>query len=287
VRFPIADLIMKLRVGRQALAAYPEFVGDPQAQAFDRSLKARWLPLAAFFRADMDVLAALAGTDKYGQHFYTSVYQDVARPHRRKPVTLLEVGVGGYAGWLGGESLLMWAAYFPKGRIYGIDLIDKTALSRDRIKVFQCSQVDRGRLTALAREIGPFDFVIDDGSHMNAHQIETFRILWPFVKDGGTYVVEDVQTSYWPSYGGGVLGTPAYQRSCMSFFRGLCDSVNLPEFLERPGPDATLDYTIASIAFHHNLIVLTKDTTERASNFALHNPEVRASLMRPAEGADR
>lgn len=284
--FPIADLVMKLRFERRAVSTYSDFLRNPQAQAFDRALKQRWLPLAAFFRAGMDTLAALAGTDKYGQHFYTEVYEALARPHRRKPVTLLEVGVGGFEGWLGGESLLMWAAYFQKGSIYGIDVVDKTALSRGRIKVFQCSQVDRERLTALAREIGPFDFVIDDGSHMNRHQIETFRILWPFVKDGGAYVVEDVQTSYWPMFGGGVFGSPAYQRSCVSFFKSLCDSVNLPEFLEPPGPDTRLDHTIASVAFHHNLIVLTKDVTKRVSNLALDRPAVRANLIQPANGAD-
>jgi len=287
VPFPIADVVMKLRAGRRALSNDPSFLSNAQAQAFDRALKQRWLPVAGFLRAGMDVLAALAGTDKYGQHFYTEVYEALARPRRREPVKLLEVGVGGYEGWLGGESLLMWAAYFPKGRIYGIDLVDKTALSRDRIKVFQCSQVDRERLTALAREIGPFDFVIDDGSHMNAHQIETFRILWPFVKDGGIYVVEDVQTSYWPYYGGGALGSPSYQGSCMSFFKGLSDSVNLPEFIERPAPDAVLDYTIASVAFHHNMIVLTKDATERMSNFPLDRPDMRGHLTQPAEGGGR
>jgi hypothetical protein len=287
VPFPIADLIYKLRASRHAVSEHPEFLRDPQAQAFDRSLKQRWLPIASFLRAGMDTLAALAGTDKYGEHFYTPVYEEMARPHRRKPVTLLEVGVGGYSGWVGGESLHMWAAYFPKGKIYGIDVVDKTVLSRGRIKVFQCSQVDRERLTALAREIGPFDFVIDDGSHLNAHQVETFGILWPFVRDGGTYVVEDVQTSYWPSYGGGPLGTQTYQRSCMSFFKKLCDSVNVPEFLEQPGPDALVDHTIASIAFHHNMIVLTKDVTARVSNIPLDRPEWRAKLMQPMEGADR
>lgn len=285
--FPIADLVMKLRMSRAAISTHPDFPRSAPAQAFDRALKRRWLPLAGLLGAGMDLLAALAGTDKYGQHFYTEVYDALARPHRRRPVTLLEIGVGGYAGWLGGESLLMWAAYFRKGRIYGIDLVDKTALSRDRIKVFQCSQVDRERLTALAREIGPFDFIIDDGSHVNAHQIETFRILWPFLKDGGTYVVEDVQTSYWPSFGGGTPGSPGYQGSCMSFFKQLCDSVNLPEFLEPPRSDARLDHTIASVTFHHNLIVLTKDVTERVSNLELDQPQVRAALMRPAEGADR
>ena len=40
----------------------------------------------------------------------------------------LELGVGGYGRDLGGESLLMWAAYFRNGRIYGLDIEDKTAL---------------------------------------------------------------------------------------------------------------------------------------------------------------
>jgi len=204
------------------------------------------------------------------------------RPWRGKRVCLLEIGVGGYQGVMGGESLRMWESYFRRGRIYGIDLYDKTALSGGRVQVFQCSQVDAPKLDALAREIGPFDFIIDDGSHLNAHQIETFRILWPHLKDGGTYIVEDVQTSYWPAYGGGLLGTPAYARSCMHWFKNLADSVNLPEFLE-PAPPG-LDAGVASIAFHHNLIVLRKDLSARYSNMPLHNPESRRLLMQADNG---
>jgi hypothetical protein len=195
-------------------------------------------------------------------------------------VRLLEVGVGGYAGALGGESLRMWASYFRRGRIVGVDLYDKTALSAGRVQVFQCSQVDAPRMTELAQAHGPFDFVIDDGSHMNAHQIETFGILWPHVKDGGIYIVEDVQTSYWPKYGGGPLGSPAYEKSCMRWFKELADSVNLPEFLE-PARGRPLERALGSIAFHHNLIVLKKDLAERYSNAPLDNPEVRRNLLQP------
>ena len=235
--------------------------------------------LAGWLRADLSLLAALYGTDKYGEHDYTPVYEALMRPSRGRPVRLLEVGVGGYAGALGGESLRMWESYFPRGRITGIDLYDKTALSGGRVKVLQCSQVDAPRLTALAQELGPFDFIIDDGSHLNAHQIETFRILWPHLKDGGTYIVEDVQTSYWPAYGGGPLGTEAYRKSCMQWFKDHADSVNLPEFLQ-PAPGA-LDPGLASIAFHHNLIVLRKDLGERFSNANLDLPEARGRLMQP------
>jgi demethylmacrocin O-methyltransferase len=235
--------------------------------------------LAGWLRADLNLLAALYGTDKYGEHDYTPVYQDLMRHARGKPVRLLEIGVGGYAGALGGESLRMWESYFPRGEITGIDLYDKTTLSGGRVAVFQCSQVDGPKLTALARERGPFDFIIDDGSHHNAHQIETFALLWPHLKDGGIYIVEDVQTSYWPMYGGGPLGTEGYRRSAMQWFKDYADSVNLPEFL-LPAPGA-LDPGLASIAFHHNLIVLKKGLEARYSNANLDVPETRRRLMEP------
>ena len=242
----------------------------------DRLLR-RIAEIAGPLVSDLDLLAALYGTDKFGEHEYTPVYRELMRPWRRRPVRLLEIGIGGYGAALGGASLRMWASYFPKGRITGIDLYDKTALSGGRVQVFQCSQVDAPKLAEIARSAGPFDFIIDDGSHENAHQIETFGILWPFVKDGGAYIIEDVQTSYWPSYGGGPLGTPGYARSCMQWFKNLADSVNLPEFLE--AAPAGLDAAVASIAFHHNLIVLRKDLAERYSNVPLEDPQLRARLL--------
>jgi Methyltransferase domain len=279
----LARLVFETRREHRAIPdAFPDYARDPVALGTDQRFKAL-ARLAGLFGASLDLLAALCGTDKYGVHHYTPVYEEIVRPLRRRPVSLLELGVGGYARGLGGESLLMWQAYFRRGRIYGVDIEDKTALSGGRVKVFQCSQTDRERLKALAGEIGPFDVVIDDGSHVNAHQIESFRILWPFVKDRGWYVVEDVQTSYWPAYGGGTPGTPRHGESCMSFFKALADGVNLCEFLERPSVETAP--SIGHIAFHHNLIVLRKDESQRNSNIAIGNEKVRAALMKPRSGA--
>ena len=268
---------MSGRLERLALSLRRSLGKDPARGAGIDSLLQRIAPLAARFGAGLDLLAALHGTDKFGAHDYTPVYEALMREARRKPVRLLEIGVGGYASALGGASLRMWACYFSRGDIVGIDAVDKSALSGGRVRVFQCSQVDAPRLGEIARAHGPFDFIIDDGSHMNAHQIETFAILWPHVKDGGAYIVEDVQTSYWPSYGGAPVGTPAYARSCMQWFKNLADSVNLCEFLH-PAPPG-LDATLASIAFHHNLIVLRRDFSERYSVATLDNPAVRAQLL--------
>jgi demethylmacrocin O-methyltransferase len=238
----------------------------------------RFAKVAGWCGAGLDLLAALYGTDKFGAHEYTPVYEGLMRGARARPVRLLEIGVGGYASAMGGESLRMWESYFRRGRIVGIDLYDKTSLTAGRVQVFQCSQVDAPRLSELAQAQGPFDFIIDDGSHINAHQIESFGILWPHLKDRGVYIVEDVQTSYWPAYGGGAPGTPAYEKSCMRWFKELADSVNLPEFLE-PAPPG-LQASIGSIAFHHNLIALTKDLAERYSNADIENPAMRAKLSR-------
>jgi hypothetical protein len=57
------------------------------------------------------------------------------------------------------------------------------------------------------------------------------------------------------------------------------DSVNWPEFIEPVGPGFQLDPTIGRIAFHHNLIVVTKDSLVRRSNVRLDDETVRKELM--------
>src|SRR5690606_41306911 len=57
-------------------------------------------------------------------------------------------------------------------------------------------------LALVINNIGEPDLIIDDGSHINEHVIESFNFLFPRLKSGGIYVIEDVQTSYWVDYGG-------------------------------------------------------------------------------------
>jgi hypothetical protein len=37
-----------------------------------------------------------------------------------------------------------------------------------------------------------FDIIIDDGSHLDTHQLLTLRNTWKRVNDGGFYIIEDV-----------------------------------------------------------------------------------------------
>lgn len=276
-RLSVAVLSLRKYLG--ARSSDPAFqVGNPRGRALDQILKRCALAVGKI-GGNLNLLAALCGTDKYGAHDYAPTYQELMSRFRRKPIRLLEIGVGGFQGGLGGESLLMWAAYFQKGLLYAIDIYDKTSLSRGRIKVLQCSQTDRPRLKEIGEKYGPFDFIIDDGSHLNSDQIESFRILWPFVKDHGTYIIEDVQTSYWPAFGGGHVESGDYTHSCMSYFKRLVDSVNWPEFIEPAGPGLPLDPTIGRIAFHHNLVIITKDSLVRQSNVLLDDELTRKALM--------
>ncbi len=63
------------------------------------------------------------------------------------------------------------------------------------------SQSDASFLKQVIDEFGPFDIIIDDGSHHTAHQIQSFNHLFDMgLKAGGQYLVEDLHASYWPGW---------------------------------------------------------------------------------------
>ena len=213
---------------------------------------------------DLDKLGKIYGTDKAGNHSYTTHYQLHFSPFRDRKINLLEIGVGGYdKPFSGGKSLRMWKKYFHSGNIYSIDIYDKSALQEERIKIFQGSQVDKEFLDKVCAEIGEIDIIIDDGSHINEHVIETFKILFPKLKNGGIYVVEDTSTSYWPDYGGDAIKFDNPGTS-MNFFKGLTDSLNYVDFLNPEYKPTYFDRNIISLHFYHNLIFIYKGNNEES-----------------------
>jgi demethylmacrocin O-methyltransferase len=222
--------------------------------------------LSGFLRLNLNFLARLSRTDKADGHTYPPIYEQYLHKYRNQKVTLLELGVGGYKKPEGGDSLRMWQAYFRRGRIVGLDIFDKTFLSKGRVKVYQGSQTDRDILERLTREYPSFDVIIDDGSHVNSHQIKSFEMLFPNLKQGGVYIVEDVQTSYWPAYGGGDLSSDGYKASAMHFFKNLADGLNYSEYLIDGYEPSYYDKNIFSIGFYHNLIIIEKGDNTESSN---------------------
>lgn len=136
-------------------------------------------------------IALRYGSDKGPHvHNYTRHYERYFAPLREQPITLLEIGVAG------GASLRTWQEYFPRARVIGIDVVPIPALG-ERIQVFLGSQADPGFLLALAQQLGPFDVIIDDGSHIGDDQRLSFETLYAYVKPGGLYIIEDLHTAYW------------------------------------------------------------------------------------------
>jgi demethylmacrocin O-methyltransferase len=219
--------------------------------------------LAWRFRNDLTRLALLFGTDKWESHWYTQHYERYFKPLKNKRLNVLEIGVGGYqVSDGGGASLRMWKAYFRKARIVGIDLYDKSHLSEHRIDIRQCDQTDFEALIRLSREYGGFDIIIDDGSHLNEHVIDTFRVLFPLLRQNGIYAVEDTQTAYWPTWGGGINNP----QTSMTFFKRLADGLNHIEYpIANYKPDY-FDQNVVEIAFFHNLIVIRQGTNEEKAN---------------------
>jgi hypothetical protein len=137
-------------------------------------------------------------------HNYTDVYEAYLIGLRTRSINLLEVGLGVRGdSWdaqvahgrnvRGGASMLMWHDYFPNAKIYGADIHEATFLDNDRITTFQVDQGNRDQLVEMAGQVdGGFDVIIDDGSHRADHQQITFGAVFPFLKPGGIYFIEDL-----------------------------------------------------------------------------------------------
>jgi len=89
-------------------------------------------------------------------------------------------------------------------RIVGVDIDERCkGLDLPGSEAVIGDQADPAFHRALREQLGPVDVVIDDGGHTMDQQLTTFREMWPAVRAGGVYLVEDLHTSYWSEFGGG------------------------------------------------------------------------------------
>lgn len=132
--------------------------------------------------------------DKYqsdkGEIGYGEVYENLFAPFKDKLVYLLELGV--YAG----GSLRAWQEYFTNAAIIGIDNNVEPLDLPKGVFFFRGDQQDEKFLGELVALFDSFDIIIDDAGHFWGPQQASFRYLWPHVKKGGLYIIEDLATSY-------------------------------------------------------------------------------------------
>ena len=158
-------------------------------------------------------LADLYRTDKSAKHghSYVGLYGMLLDPIRKDVRNVTEIGI------LGGSSLLMWADYFDRAQIWGMDIkltaaaLDRTA-RHERIHMWQVNagMPDTAERLNLMNE--SMDLVVEDASHSWEDSHAIAFALWRLVKPGGFYVIEDINTggNSRGNYRGSGLGQPGF-----------------------------------------------------------------------------
>jgi hypothetical protein len=124
-------------------------------------------------------------SDKGTSHSYISVYEQILAPYINKKINFLEIGVNK------GYSMLTWQKYFTNATFYGID-VQNIAHHREGYNYIIS---DINDTFTILQSIGDveFDIIIDDGSHKIEDQLHAINLLYPKLKEGGLFVVEDIQ----------------------------------------------------------------------------------------------
>lgn len=129
-------------------------------------------------------IATNCKTDK-AKHGYTRIYYELFKSMRYDGLNILEIGVRK------GYSLKMWSIFFPNSNVYGIDI-----KPLDINNCYRADQKDYGQMMAALDyfNLKSLDIVIDDGSHFQSDQQKSLEILFPYLRSGGYYIIEDVAT---------------------------------------------------------------------------------------------
>lgn len=136
------------------------------------------------------------GSDKGSKkHKYDRCYEEFFEPVRNDEINLLEIGC------FKGDSTAAFREYFPNGNIYTIDIFERhtaesiDVLKQDRVHWLKHDTMHAGLPHAIRKTWGPdiqFDFIIDDGAHWPIANRLTFENCFDFLKEGGSYFIEDV-----------------------------------------------------------------------------------------------
>jgi len=191
---------------------------------------------------------------------YIPVYEKWLAPYRGTPVRILEIGVSD------GGSLQLWRRYFgDAATIYGIDINPACAErfeAPNQVRIG--SQADADFLKSVAGEMGTIDIIIDDGSHVASHQRISFETLFPLLKDGGLYVVEDTHSSYWEGVYEGGLRRPG---TAVEYFKAMIDDQHA--WYHTGARRSSANETISAIHFYDSIILLEKQMKGPPLNIGL------------------
>ena len=132
----------------------------------------------------------IGGTDKHGaNHHYGDAYEGLF-PDREAVKLVMEVGVAD------GACMLAWREVFPNALVVGMDIHSSAFAIGDRLEFNLGDQRSRQHCerAAAGRQ---FDLIVEDATHHLPDTLLTLFWLWPYVRAGGVYVVEE-----WEGVGG-------------------------------------------------------------------------------------
>lgn len=121
------------------------------------------------------------------------------------PKDIMEVGM------FEGGSLVYFDKLFQPECLVGLDIrkdpiepLEEYCGDRDHIKTYYGRSQDKVGTLNAARSNFPtgIDLVVDDASHLYEQTKATFLMLFPLVRAGGTYIIEDWAWSHMPNYQG-------------------------------------------------------------------------------------
>jgi len=213
-----------------------------------------------------------SNTDKLWRHGYHRYYETQLAPYRGVAgLRILEIGADS------GISLGAWLQYFTnpaavQGVAYGVDAeqakqkaCELMPAQCEKLTIYSLDQSDKAALKDMSdKNPEGWDIIIDDASHYPPHQIISFENLWPKIRPGGLYVVEDIESSYvdtgdiygYPLTGG--IGKPP-PASAVEQFKRLADVVSRKHFGQ---PQFTVfdgvDHDVADVDFADGLIFMHK-----------------------------
>jgi hypothetical protein len=226
-----------------------------------------------------------SGSDKYHRHHYENYYMRWFAPFRDvRKLKMLEIGADT------GKSLLLWSNFFTDpalilGLAYGIyarDIDENVRVHQEAgalrgsqiVQVIEGDQSEEETMETL-RNMGPYQIIIDDGSHIPDHMAFSLFSLWNSVAPGGLYIVEDLECNYWQDgasmYGYTLRGTgfgASPKASVVEKIKQLIDTLvknqigaTKEELSIMPG-----DETICSIEFGKNVLVVKKCSDVELAN---------------------
>lgn len=148
-------------------------------------------------------LADRHGSDKgSSKHRYTELYHALFHPLRDREITFLEMGllIGGPEHGISKDretrdlpSIRMWLDYFPKAQIVGLDVSDFAWFEHPRFAFHRCDMDSLDELRQVGAALPLCDVMLDDASHASHHQQNAFVELFPRLRPGGLYIIEDLR----------------------------------------------------------------------------------------------